>query len=82
MRHLGARILIGIGRARRKVMGGTMNVRVFVFVEVRDAVDHALRLLRGRRVIQPDQRTAVDAFAAKSESRGVPSRCQTAGAEA
>src|SRR5271154_773492 len=62
VRYLGARILIGIGGARRQIVGGTMNVGVLVLVEIRDPVDHALRLLRGCRIVQPDQGAAMDAF--------------------
>src|ERR1700722_1375674 len=62
VRHLAARILIGIGGAGCELMGGTMNVGVLVFVKIRNAVDHALRLLRGGCVVQPDQRMAVHLF--------------------
>ena len=60
--HLGASILVRVGRARGQLMGGPMDVGVLVFVEIRDAIDHALRFLSGRRVVQPDQRMAVHLF--------------------
>ena len=48
--------------ARRQRVRGAVNVGVLVLVEVRDAVDHGLRLLRRGRVVEPDQGTAVDIF--------------------
>jgi len=44
-----------------------MNVRVFVLVEIRDAVDDALRLLRCSGVVQPDERASIDALAQNGE---------------
>ena len=43
-------------------MRGAMHVGIFARVEMGDAVDHGLRLLRGRGVVEPDQRLAVDIF--------------------
>ncbi len=60
--HLVARAFVGVGRARRQRVGGAVDVRVLVLVEVREAIDHALRLLRGRGVVEPDERAAVDPF--------------------
>ena len=36
-----------------------MNVGVFVLVEVADAIDHRLRLLRGGAVVEPDRAVAI-----------------------
>ena len=36
-----------------------MNVGVLVFVEMRETVDDRLRLLRRRRVVEPDERLAM-----------------------
>jgi hypothetical protein len=36
-------------------VGGTVDVGVFVLVEVRQPVDHRLRLVRGGGVVEPDQ---------------------------
>jgi hypothetical protein len=48
-----ARCLIGVCRARGERMGAAVDVRVLVLVEQREPVDHRLRLLRGRRIIEP-----------------------------
>ena len=63
MRYLGARVFVGVGRARGQLVRGAMDVGVLVLVELGDAVDDALRLLRGGGVVEPDQRVAVDLFA-------------------
>ena len=68
--HRLARALVGVGRARRQLVRGAVDVGVLVLVEVRQAVDDRLRLLRRGRVVEPDQRPAVDALAAGWESRG------------
>jgi hypothetical protein len=60
--HALARAFVGVGRARRELMRRAMDVRVLVLVEVRDAVDHRLRLVRGGRVVEPHQLLAVDAL--------------------
>ncbi len=57
-----ARRLVGIGGARRQFMRGAVDVGVLVLVEVRNAVDHALRFLGRRGIVQPDQRPPVDAL--------------------
>ena len=58
-----ARGLVGVGGAGRQRMGGAMDVGVLVLVEIRDPLDHRLRFLRGRGVVEPDQLlAAVDAF--------------------
>jgi hypothetical protein len=44
-------------------MRGAMHVRVLVLVEITQAVDDRLRLLRCCRIVQPDQRTAIDLLA-------------------
>ena len=69
-RDLLARALVGVGRARREFVRGAVDVGVLVRVEVRQPVDHRLRLLRGRRVVEPDQRPAVDLLLTGSGSRG------------
>ena len=59
-RDLLARGLVGVGRARGERVRGAVDVRVLVLVEMREPVDHGLRLLRRRRVVEPDQGAAVD----------------------
>ena len=58
--HLGARRLVGVGGTRGQRVGAAVDVGVFVFVEVDEAIDHALRLLRRRAVVEPHQRAPVD----------------------
>ena len=58
--HLLAGVFVGVGGARRQLVGGAVDVRVLVLVEVAEAVDHRLRLLRGGRVVEPDEAAAVD----------------------
>ena len=65
--HLLARRLEGVGRAGGQRMRGAMHVRVLVRVEMRQPVDDRLRLLRGRGVVEPDERLAVDVFAQDRE---------------
>ena len=60
--HFLASFLIGVGGARRQFMRGPVNVGVFVLVEILQAVDHRLGLLRGGGVVQPNQLPAVDSF--------------------
>ena len=57
-----ARGLERVGRTRRERVGGAMHVGIVARVEMGDAVDHGLRLVRGRGVVEPDQRLAVDIF--------------------
>ena len=59
--------LVGVGRARREFVGGAMDVRILVPIEVHQAVDDGLRLLRGGGVVQPDQRPAVHILAKDGE---------------
>jgi hypothetical protein len=63
VRDLGASILVGVGGAGGKFVGGAVDVGVLVLVEVFQAVDDGLRLLRGGGVVEPDQRTAIDLLA-------------------
>ena len=51
---------VGIGGTRGQFMRGAMHIGVLVFVEVAEPINDRLRLLRGRAVVQPDQRTAID----------------------
>ena len=57
--HLVARRLVGVGRAGGQRMRAAVHVGVLVRVEGGEAVDHGLRLLRGRAVVEPDQPLAV-----------------------
>ena len=68
-----ARCLVGVGRARGESVRGAVNVRVLVLVEVREAIDDGARLLRGGRVVEPDE-----AFAAVTRSSGSESRDESA----
>src|SRR5580700_11537076 len=61
--YLLPRRLIRIGGASGELVRCAMYVGVFMFVEIRESIDHALRLLRRRRVIKPNQRPAVHALA-------------------
>ena len=54
--------LVGIGRSRREFVRRAVNVRVLVLVEIFKPINDRPRLLRRRRVVEPDQRTAVDRF--------------------
>ena len=62
-----AGLFVGVGRARRKLMRGAVDVRVLVRIEVGQPVDDRLRLLRGGGVVEPDQRLAVDGLAQDRE---------------
>ena len=64
-----ARVLVGVGRPRRELVRAAMDVRVLVPIEVLEAIDHGLRLLRRRAVVQPHQRAAVHASASTGNSR-------------
>jgi hypothetical protein len=46
---------------------GAVDVGVFVLVEIGEAVDDGLRLLRGGGVVEPDERAAVDLLAKDGE---------------
>ena len=58
-RNLGARILESRGRARRQLMRPTVHAGVDRAVELGFRIDHALRLLRGRRGVQIHERMPV-----------------------
>ena len=62
VRHLGARRLVRIAGARCQCVGGAVDVRILVRIEIRHPVDHRLRLVRGGRIVEPGQRLAVDPF--------------------
>ena len=57
--HFLAGLFVGVRRPGRERMCAAMDVRIVVLVKVRERVDHALRLLRGGRVVHPGQRLAV-----------------------
>ena len=58
-RHLVAGSLVGIRRTGSQLVRRTVDVGVFVLIEVRQAIDDRFRLLRRGRVVEPDQRPAV-----------------------
>ena len=60
--HLGARRLIGVAGARGQRMGGAVDVRIFVRIKIRHAIDHGLRLVGGGGIVEPHQGLAVDPF--------------------
>ena len=64
-----ARRLVGVGRALAQHVHAAMDVGVVVAVVARDRVDHRLRLLRRRRVVEIDERLAVDRVGEGSGSR-------------
>jgi hypothetical protein len=68
-RHGLLRAFVGVGRACRQFVGGTVDVAVLVLVELHQAVDHRLRLLRRGGVVEPDQRLAIDALGRMGKSR-------------
>src|SRR6202167_5278278 len=55
-----ASALIGVGSSRRERVCGTMNVGIFVLIEIRQAIDDCVRLLRSGSIVEPDQRTSID----------------------
>ena len=57
---LARRALIGFGRGIGEIMQSAMHVGVFALVGFRHAVEHSIRLLRGRGVVEIDQRLAID----------------------
>ena len=67
--NLFARRLVGVGRAGGERVRGAMDVGILVRIVERQAVDHRLRLLRRRAVVEPDQPAAVDLLAAGSGNR-------------
>ena len=58
--HLLARALVAFGRRIGEVMQAAMHVGVFRRIGLLDAVEHRLRLLRRRGVVEIDQRLAID----------------------
>ena len=64
-----AGLFVGIGRPGRQLVRGAVDVGVLVGVEVRQPVDHHLRLLGGRGVVEPDQRLSVDGLLQDREVR-------------
>jgi len=60
VRDLGASIFVGVGGAGGQIVCSTVNVGVLVLVEIPEAVDDGLRLLRGGCVVEPDQWAAIN----------------------
>lgn len=54
--------LEGVSRSRRQGVGAAVDIGIFVLVEVDQTVDDNLRLLRCRRIVQPDELAPVDSF--------------------
>ncbi len=69
-----AGVLVGLGRAPGELVRGAVDVAVVAGVVARDRVDHGLRLLRGRGVVEPDQRASRARAGRARGSRGAPSR--------
>ena len=65
--HLLARAFVGLGRGIGEVMQAAMHIGVFVRVGVLDAIEHRLRLLRRGRVVEIDERLAIDLHAEDRE---------------
>src|SRR3990172_9176171 len=59
-RYLRPRLLVGVRRLFAQAVDGAVNVGVVMLVVADQRLDHLARLLRGRRVIEVDQRPAVD----------------------
>ena len=55
-----ARLLVGVGRLDRERVHAAVDVRVGPSVDVGDRLDDGLRLLRRRRVVEIDERLAVN----------------------
>ena len=55
-----ARRLVGVRRAGGQGVRGTVHVRILALVELRQAIDDGLRLLRRRRVVEPHEPLAAD----------------------
>ncbi len=55
-----ARLLVGVGRAGRELVGGPVDVGVLVLVEVGQPIDDRPRLLGRRRVVEPHELVPVD----------------------
>ena len=81
--HDFARALVGFRRALAQPVHAAMHVGVVVFVVSRDRFDDLDRLLRRRRVVEIDQRLAVDLLVQRREvARGSPRRRTRAAADA
>ena len=65
--HLLARALVAFGRGIGEIMQAAMHVGIFRRVGLLDAVEHRLRLLRRRGVVEIDQRLAIDLHAEDRE---------------
>lgn len=59
-RYFRARAFVGVGRASGKLVRRPVNVRIFVLIEIFEPLDDRFGLLSRRRVVEPDERTAVD----------------------
>ncbi len=68
LRDLVARALIGFGRGIGEIMQAAMHVGVFGLVRLLHAVEHGVRLLRRRGVVEIDQRLAIDLHARAPEN--------------
>ena len=66
------RALVGLARHGTELVHATMHVGVVVGVVVRDRVNHAARLLRRRRIVEIDQRLAVNLPGENREVRPHP----------
>ena len=55
-----ARLLVGVGRLDRERVHAAVDVRVGPPIHVGDRLDDGLRLLRRRRVVEVDERVAVN----------------------
>ena len=60
VRHRGTCPFVGVRGPRRQGVGGAVDIRVLVRVEVRQAVDDNLWLLRRRAIVEPYELTSVD----------------------
>jgi hypothetical protein len=58
--HRAAGVLVGLGRPRRQLVCGAVDIGVLVAVELGQALDDRIRLLGRGGIIEPDQRPAVD----------------------
>ncbi len=71
-----AAVFVRVSGSRRKRVRRPMDVRVLVPVERREPIDHRLRLLRRRGVVEPDERTAVDPFGQDRKIATIPERVE------
>ena len=79
--HALPRRVVRVGGLRAERVHAAMNVGVLLAVVPREPIDHRLRLLRRRRVVQVDERLAVDATAQNRKVRadGVDIRSSSRG---